>query len=279
MLDSAITKKIEDFVYSKPRSVQEIAEHIGKNWRTADRYIDTIEKDFGTITTRVFRQGTRGALKIVYWQAIEKASSSIMQQQVEEGIMQAQWKEDFSSFDIFQLVPDKKKQARVENEKTEELLGFQNIKQLLQEAEKQLLIFSGNLSFIHFKNKNTSILDILDEQAKKGIKIKIICRVDIAGRKNIEDVLAINTKHGVENIEIRHRRHPLRATIVDNKFFHMKEMREPTGKIQELDKKVFIFYTIKDREWTEWLTRIFWKMFNASINAHKRLQELKKLTP
>ena len=72
MLSSEVIKKIEDFVYEKPRSIQEIAEYIKKNWRTADRYIQEIEKNFGTISTKVFREGTRGALKIVYWSAVEK---------------------------------------------------------------------------------------------------------------------------------------------------------------------------------------------------------------
>src|SRR3989344_211715 len=43
MINSEIVKKIEDFVYAKPRSVQEIAQNIEKNWRTADRYIKEIE--------------------------------------------------------------------------------------------------------------------------------------------------------------------------------------------------------------------------------------------
>ena len=55
MLDVQMINKIEEFVYDKPRSIQEIAEFIGKNWRTADRYIEEIEKNFGTISTRVFR--------------------------------------------------------------------------------------------------------------------------------------------------------------------------------------------------------------------------------
>jgi len=72
MLNSQTIKDIEDFVYSKPRSIQEIAEHLGKNWRTADRYVEDIEKNFGTISTRVFREGTRGALKIVYCLLLKK---------------------------------------------------------------------------------------------------------------------------------------------------------------------------------------------------------------
>src|SRR3989304_4113186 len=102
MLHSEIVRKIEDFVYGKPRSVQEIAEHIGKNWRTADRYIDDIEKEFGTLATRVFRGGTRGALKIVYWASVEKVSPTAFQTQLEEQILKGRTKYDFSPFDIFQ---------------------------------------------------------------------------------------------------------------------------------------------------------------------------------
>lgn len=62
-----------------------------------------------------------------------------------------------------------------------------------------------------------------------------------------------------------------------NKFFDIKEIKEPTGKISELDKKIFIFYNIKDKEWIDWLTKIFWKMFSSSIDARKRLMELEKI--
>ena len=53
----AAINKIEEFVYSKPRSIQEISNFLEKNWRTADRYIEEIEKNFGTISTRVFKGG------------------------------------------------------------------------------------------------------------------------------------------------------------------------------------------------------------------------------
>ena len=61
------------------------------------------------------------------------------------------------------------------------------------------------------------------------------------------------------------------------KINRIKEIREPTGKVKELDKKIFIFYTITDKRWTEWLTRLFWKMFSGSILAEKRMAELRKL--
>lgn len=277
MLDSNITKKIEDFVYSKPRSIQEIAGHIGKNWRTADRYIQEIEKNFGTLSTRVFREGTRGALKIVFWSSVEKASSSVFQEQLEQEILRARRKEDFSAFDIFQHIQDKNKKASVEKAATENTTNLKELAELLKKTEKQLIILSGNLSFINLKSKTIDIFKILEDLVKKGVAIKILCRTDIAGINNIERVLALNFKYGKEMIEIRHREHPIRAFISDNKFFRIKEIKEPTGKIYELNKKIFIFYTIKDKDWTEWISRIFWKLFSQSIDARKRIQELKKL--
>jgi hypothetical protein len=277
VLDASVIKKIEDLVYTRPRSIQEIAEHIGKNWRTADRYVQEIEKNYGTISTKVFREGTRGALKVVFWASIEKASHSIFQEKLEQEIMSARRKEDFSAFDIFQHIPDKNKKASIEKASGEETTNLDEFAQVLEKTEKQLLMFSGNLSFINLKNKKVNLFNILENLVKKGINIKIICRVDIAGMENIERVLSLNFKYGKEVIEIRHREHPIRAFIIDNKIFRIKEIKEPTGKMHELDKKLFIFYTIRDKEWTEWLSRIFWKLFSQSIDARKRIEELKKL--
>lgn len=278
MLDNATIRKVEEFVFSKPRSMQEIAKFLGKNWRTVDRYIEEIKKNFGTIDTRTFREGTRGALKIVYWSSIEKVSSSIFQQKIEEEIMKAKRKEDFSAFDIFQHVKDSNKNSRVVISQKEEETAFNELSELFKKTEKQLLVFSGNLSFINFKNKNQSMLDILDGLLKKKISIKILCRVDLVGKENIEKVLSLNFKHGKETVEIRHREHPIRATIFDKRLLHIKEIKEPTGKISELDKKIFIYYTIRDREWVDWVSRVFWKMFASSIDANKRLQELNKIS-
>ncbi len=274
MLNSEIIKKIEDFVYAKPRSVQEIAEHIGKNWRTADHYVYEIEKQFGTIATRVFRSGTRGALKIVYWASIEKISQSVFQERLEQEILRAKRKEDFSGFDIYQYITDKNKEVSVEKSEED---NIEKLRQLMLGAEKQILLFSGNLSFINLHDKKMDFLDIFDKLFKKNITIKVLCRVDIAGKENVEKMLSLNFKHGKENVEIRHDEQPLRAVIIDNKIVRLKEVKEPTGKSKELNKKLFIFYTIKDKEWAEWLSRIFWKKFSNSIDAKKRLKELEKI--
>ncbi|HLD55502.1 MAG TPA: hypothetical protein VJB35_04550 [Candidatus Nanoarchaeia archaeon] len=277
MLNSKIVEKIENFVEIKPRSVQEIAQELNKNWRTVDRYISQIKEEFGTIETRIFREGTRGALKIVYFANSEKISSTIFQERLEKEILLRRTKEEFSAFEIFQYVQDNKKEVflkKAEDEKgTRDLDKFFKI---LLNAQKQVLFFSGNLSFLNIKNNNQSFFDIIEKLVEKNIKIKVLCRVDIVGRQNIEKLLSLNFKHQKELIQIRHREHPLRATIIDDKIMDLKEIKEPTGKIKELDKKIFIFYTINDKKWIEWLTKIFWKMFNESISAEKRLEQINR---
>ena len=277
MLDPETIRNIESFIYAKPRSVQEIAHYIGKNWRTADRYINEIENDFGTISTRVFRKGTRGALKIVYWASIEKVHSSVFQEKLEKEIQIFKKKKDFSPFDIYQHVSEKNKKSTIERVDSEDKTNLNELKGHLEKAEKQILSFSGNLSWINLKNKDVEIFSVIENLVKKGISIKILSRVDLASIKNIEKILSLNFKYGKELIEIRHIEQPLRSFVIDKKIARIKEIKEPTGKIHELNKKVFIFYTLKDKEWIEWLSRMFWKLFSNSIDAKKRIEELKKL--
>jgi len=278
MLKQEEIKKIEDFVAQKPRSIQEISEFLDISWRTADRYIEQIQADLGTLETRVFREGTRGALKIVFLAGIEKVSHSEFQQQLEREIMNGRKKEDFSAFDIFQHIENKNKIARIKKGENESKIGkLEDFTNLLKQAKKQITFFSGNLSFINFNEGNLNVFKILEELVKKGISIKAICRVDLVGKENVEKLLSLNFKYGKELVEIHHREQPLRATIIDNHIINLKEIQLPTGKTKELDKKVFIFYTIKDKEWAEWISRIFWKMFSQSIDANKRLEEINKL--
>lgn len=274
MLDTKTINKIEEFVYLKPRSINEIADMLQKNWRTADRYIAEIEKEFGTISTRTFRGGTRGALKIVYWASIEKISNSKFQEKLEQDIFMAKRKEDFSSFDIFQYVPEKNRKSFSENREEDNVKEFHDI---LLSAKKQILFFSGNLSFINVKEQKKDMIKTFEKLMDKKIKMKMLCKVDLTGKDNVERVLSLNNKHGKELIEIRHDLHPIRGLIIDDKFIRLKEVKEPTGKIKELNKKTFIFYNITDKSWIEWLTRIFWKKFSNSIDANKRLEHLKQI--
>jgi hypothetical protein len=71
VLDNKTTEKIKRFVRVKPRTIQEISLFIKKNWRTANSYVEKISKETGYISYRVLRQGTPGAVKIVYWNNLE----------------------------------------------------------------------------------------------------------------------------------------------------------------------------------------------------------------
>ncbi|MBW3015776.1 hypothetical protein KY330_05105 [Candidatus Woesearchaeota archaeon] len=272
MLDNNVIRRIEEFVYTKPCTIQEISKHIKKSWRTADRYVDTIAKEFGTIAVRTFREGSRGALKIVYSKNVNKVSNTVFQQILEQQIFAARRKEDFSAFDIFQHVADTKKQATME--KAAEVNEFAEV---LASAKRQVLIFSGNLSFVNLKHKNVDLFKIVDDLVKRGVSVKVLTRVDLPGKENVEKILSLNFKYGTELIEVRHGRHPLRSVLADNKVFTIKEIKEPTGKINELQDKISIFYRITDRDWAEWMSRIFWKMFSSSVDANKRIAEIKKL--
>ena len=152
-----------------------------------------------------------------------------------------------------------------------------NYARLLESASKQILIFSGNLSFINEKTKDFDMEKVFDSLLEKKISIKVLCRVDLAGKNNVEKLLSFNLKHGKELIEIRHHDHPLRGAIVDNNKIRLKEVNIPTLKKNELHNEISIVYYIKDKEWSEWLSKIFWKMFNSSIDSHKRLLQMQKL--
>ncbi|MBI2045648.1 hypothetical protein HYT23_06320 [Candidatus Pacearchaeota archaeon] len=277
MLTNEKIRQIEEFVYEKPRSIQEIAEYLKKNWRTADRYVREIIENNGTISSKTFREGTRGALKIVYWTSMEKRASSVFQEDLEKQILNAKRKEDFSAFDIFQHIDDKNKRVTIEEKSSEETTNLKELAEIIKQTKKELISLSGNLSYINLKNKSCSIFDELENLIKGGVRIKALCRIDISGKENIEKLLSLNFKYGKELVEIRHYEHPMRAFIIDKKIIRLKEIKEPTGKMHELNKKLFIFYTIRDKNWAEWIASVFLKMFNKSIGAEKRLQELNKI--
>jgi hypothetical protein len=210
MLNEETVQRIEEFVFDQPRSIQEIAQHLGRNWRTADRYVEEIRASYGTISTRTFRGGTRGALKVVYWAAVEKIKGTVFQERLEQEILAARRKEDFSAFDIFQHVDAKKANATVEKAPSEDKTDYSELVSMLRSAKKNVLIFSGNLSFINTKTKNVDLRNELESIAKRNIPIKILCRVDLAGKKNVETALNINFITGKELVQIHHREHPLR---------------------------------------------------------------------
>lgn len=290
MLDTKLIKKICDFIYIKPRSVQEVAFHIDKNWRTADSYVERIITQQGTLCTRTFREGSRGALKIVYWNNVEKISSNDFQDKLFKRIEAARTPKEFSPFDIYQHVDEKNRQAFLEEQSEYTITSKQDLVGAMRSCEKQLIIFSGNLSWVNAIQGKTRIIDVFEELSKRNVSIKIICQVNLESLKNIKRLLELNSKQHRNNIEIKHNEQPFRAFIVDGKFARFKELRR--RGIEENSKKSsgthdkndrnsnkdnYIFYEISDEEWIDWLKKVFWNLFTASIGAEQRIKDIESI--
>ena len=275
MLDSKTIKKISDFVYVKPRSIQEVAHHIQKNWRTADSYIERIMKEQGILQVRTFREGTRGALKIVFWNNVENIHSSDFQERLFKKIESSKNKEDFSPFDIYQYVDEDKRYAFSEVQSEYKVTAKQNLVSALKGAEKQLLIFSGNLSWVNAMQDKKRIIDVFEELCDHNVSIKILCEITPESIKNVQKCLEINNKIKKQMIEIRHCQQPFRAFVVDDKFARFKEIRHLEKQRSKYSS--YIFYEIRDEEWVEWIQKIFWNLFRTSILAEKRIKDIETI--
>ncbi len=263
---------ILQLIQEKPRTVQEIAQSIHKNWRTADRYIELITQETGLISTRIFREGSRGALKVVYWNALERGKGSAYQERLLTRIVQGKRKEDFSPFDIYQFVDKDKRQLFLEHQEflTPELIRYDT---MLAKAQQQVLFFSGNLSWMEL---GPNLRTVLEQLAAKKVRIKVLTRVDITSQKNTQEMLSVNLRCGWDAIEIRHCEQPLRAVIVDNTILSIKEVMSPQF-CREIKEKSFLFYLIEEQEWISWTEKVFWHLWGQSIDAQERLKALESI--
>lgn len=270
MLDTNIIKKINEFVYLQPRTIQEIALLLKVNWRTADRYVDRIQEEQGTISSKTFRGGTKGALKIVYWCNIEKIHSTTFQEKLYKKIEAGRVKTDFSPFDIFQYVDEKKRKAAAfyESSKAVSLTSF------LGDTKEELLCFSGNLSWLNSGNAVEEVKEML----KRNVQIKILTRVDVASVSNIRKMLELESRMGKKLIDIRHCEQPLRGFISDGKIARLTEKKDPAiYKAGELKKEVTLKYEIRDEEWVQWLQKVFYNLFRVSVDCEKRIKDMKQI--
>ncbi len=278
MLNQEIAKKIQEFVYAQPRTIQEIALLLNVNWRTADSYVARISDEQGTISVKTFRGGTKGALKIVFWRNTERPAASEAQEQLLKKIEAGRKKEDFTPLDIYQFVDKKKRRAFSEVADVKEETRDKNIIPLLRQARNDVYIFSGNLSLANLMHGKTFVLAVLEELAKRNVNIKILTRIDVAGIENIKKVLALNQRIGRDAIEIRYAEQPLRAIIVDGKIARLREVKSPERyRAGELKGRTYIYYEIYDEDWVLWLQKVFWHIFRPAVDAKKRIEDLRTI--
>lgn len=275
VLDRETVKEINDFVQKRPRNVNEIADKIGRSWRTADRYVKKISKEEGTIDLHTFREGTRGALKVVYWRNTDEIRASKYREKLWEKIRNGRNKEDFSPFDIFEAVDEDERNAFLEQQKDENVEAKHDIIGTLQEAEREVLIFSGNLSWSTLRQDGKKVIDTFRELAEDDVSIKFLSRVDITSLKNVETMEKINKEINKERIKIRHCEQPVRALIIDDKLTQFKEKKSQGDyRREEIEKDTHIFYEIRDEEWIEWIRKVFWKLYRNSVPAENRIEDL-----
>lgn len=260
VLTKETESRIVDFVRTSPRTVQEIAQALGKNWRTADAYVERIARENGIIATRTFRGGTRGALKIVYLNAIN-VKGSAYQERLLEKIKNGKRKEDFSPFDIYQFATQKNAKRTKEDPN---LL-------LKTEPKQQILFFSGNLTFAFDKKT----IEKLENLVKRKIQVNILTRIDLSSNERAKRIININKREGWDAIRLRHCEQPLRALIIDDSKAILKEILTPekTG----VGKKTNILYEISDPEWLTFLQKTFWHLWEQSVDAQTRLDALKEI--
>jgi phosphatidylserine/phosphatidylglycerophosphate/cardiolipin synthase-like enzyme len=275
MLNKDTEKAILDFVYEQPRSIQEIAHAIDKNWRTADSYVEKIAKETGQLSTRIFRGGTRGALKIVFWSKTEKLSSNDFQERMFRRIEIGRKKEDFSPFELYTYVAEDHRKAWKTNSNGK---SHKNIVDLISNAKEQVLVFTGNCSFINLVEHGVPVTGVLRSLLQRGVNVKILSRVDIASITNLQQLLAINHELGREGIEVRHAEQPLRGFVIDDKVVRLKEELSPVRyRAGELEKDTILLYEIYDPAWVKWVQNVFWAMFRTSLSGQKRLEDLRSI--
>lgn len=201
-----------------------------------------------------------------------------VQKRLFDDIKKGRRKRDFSPFDIYQFVDADKKEAFLEKQHDEAKTVAQDVIGLLLSAHKEVLIFAGNFSWSNVKQGEMEIIDVLRHLVNKGVKIKILGGIHLPAIENIEKVLSLNEEFK-ENykIEVRHTFQPLRAIIIDDKIARIKEIKNPSDYNKNIGRKTFIFYSIYDKVWINWLKKVFSSYFESGDYAQARIRELKNI--
>lgn len=267
-------RKIVDFVKKEPRTVQDVARHIGKSWVTTDTYVNKIKDETGQIDVKVFREHTQGALKIVFYNYSDSIIADTVQERLYYQVKNGRFKQDFDFMDVYQYIPEKEKTRYfVENNK-QKTKQDERLEIILKNTEKQLFCFSGNLSFMNTKDFNA--IRLYETLLKRGVFIKIICRMNEASLINISKIQYLLDKYP-NNFEIRHCYQPLRGLVSDDKIARFKnEVYSTDYRENELLENVITYYEIQNKDWINWLQKVFWNFFKTSVDYKVRTKELEK---
>jgi hypothetical protein len=280
VLTPRIAEQIKEIVYKKPRSMDELSKAIGKNWRTANSYVEKIMQESGEIRVTTFREGSRGALKVVYWNNSEYIYASDVQKEIFEQIKKGIDKQDFSPSEIYQYVAPEKRDAYFETFDTEETYthGMKDLEPYFKNTEKEIFILVGNLRFIHFDvGGGKTVLDFFKDCISRGVIIKIITEITFLDFENVELLLSLNRGLKDPLIHIKHKKTPLRAYLFDDSIIRFCEVYLSQDRLGEREGNYSVYYEIRDSEWVLWLQKLFWQEFQKGVPVSLRLDLFKSL--
>lgn len=269
MLSKKLTDKIIDFIKKEPVSVQEVSKFIQKSWVTTESYLQKIEDETGQIKRKVFRKGSQGALKIVYYNYASAVDYDHIKKIIAQKIISGRKKEDLS---IFEILPFVKEQHRsISWELPDEFSHITEICKKVDDAEHQILIFSGNLSI--FFIKENLLLRTIERVLERGVSLKILCRIDFGTMKNLKELERLLRTYK-NKISIHNCYQPLRGMIIDEKEIILTYKENPdTYHRSELENHMHILSKISDQEWISWFTKMFWNLYNGS-NEYEEILDM-----
>ncbi len=271
------TEKIVAFVRQEPRTVLDVARLLGRSWLTADSHVRQVAERTGLVSVKVFRQGSPGALKLVYYNHAESLAGDDVRQELYLQIKAGRRKQDFDFFEVFQFVPDSGKRAFAEEFTDEGSASKLPLAPFLLRAEHTLTCFSGNMSFLPRKEGKKSVAEVFGELLGRGVRIRVLCRLNVATLANIGRISHLLKKYP-ELIEIRHCYQPLRGYIIDDSAARFKsEETLQQYRPGELRKNTRVFYEVTDAAWVGWLQRVFWNLYRSSIDYRSREEQLAHL--
>lgn len=265
------TQAIVSFVKKEPRTIQDIAKMLHKSWLTADSYVQQIKERTGLLEVKIFRKGTQGALKLVYYAHPDTLQVDDLRQDLYQKIKNGRFRSDFDFMEIFQFIPEDKKKSSIED--TPAAYARQMLS-MYKAASHNVYCFSGNLSFLRH---SPDLLVVLEDLLRKKVHIKILCRINLATLENINLLLPLLQRYP-EYLEIKHSYHPLRGCIIDDQLaFFCDEEKLQMYREGELPRDTRILYEVYDTQWIAWLQKIFWNIFRFSVDYNVRIKELKKI--
>jgi len=270
-------EKIIDSVKTEPMTVQEISRLIKKSWVTTDKYLQYIKEKTGLINIKTFRKGTQAALKIVYYVEKTNPSTDKIKEALYNKISNSNFESEFDFMEVFQFIPDEKKKAYHETYNKKSLLKDKRVIELTGSAAAHLYILSGNMSYLRVYDRGVPLLNVMEKLLQRGVFIKIITRINVSSLSNINQIKHLLVKYP-SLIEIRHRYQPLRGFIIDGKIARFKTDETVSNyKKGELAENTRIFFEIYDKDWLNWLERVFYSMYNSSISYEARIKEINNI--